>query len=137
MHVLIESVDHAPDDLYAQIPVRARLLREIPGRDRPDYWLAELSTPLSWTTDGATRTIRHLVLKARWKGTSIGPGAALPVGIFYVIDDSLLESATFESAQAEYVAIGFAKVSWMSSLWSRLWMGVRDRIRAESKRSAR
>jgi hypothetical protein len=53
-----------------------------------------------------TRTIRHLVLWARWEGISIRPGATLPVGIAYVIDDSLLESKSFEVAQAGYVAIG-------------------------------
>jgi hypothetical protein len=32
--------------------------------------------------------------------------STLPVGIAYVIDDSLLESKSFEVAQAGYVAIG-------------------------------
>jgi hypothetical protein len=78
-----------------------------------------------------TRTIRHLVLWARWEGTSIHPGATLPVGIAYVIDDSLLESKSFEVFQAEYVAIGLAKVSWTSSLWSRLWTRLRKRAPAQ------
>jgi hypothetical protein len=127
--ILIDSVDHAPDDLYGQIPLRGRLLRTIAKHDRPDvfrtasgdYWLAELSTPLSWSRDGVTRTIRHLVLAARWEGTSIRPGATLPVGIAYVVDDSLLSSESFEFTQAEYVAIGMAKVSGPWSFWSKVW----------------
>jgi hypothetical protein len=126
---LIDSVDHAPDDLYGQIPLRGRLLRTIAKHDRPDvfrtasgdYWLAELSTPLSWSRDGVTRTIRHLVLAARWEGTSIRPGATLPVGIAYVVNDSLLSSESFEFTQAEYVAIGMAKVSGPWSFWSKVW----------------
>lgn len=129
MDILIHSVDHAPDDLYGQTPLRGRLLRKIAKQDRPDqfrtasgdYWLAELGTPLSWTKDGVTRTIRHLVLAARWEGTSIQPGAKLPVGIAYVVDDSLLSSQSFDFAQVEYVAIGMAKVSRTSSFWSQVW----------------
>ena len=121
VNIVIKSVDHAPDDLGTQTPLRGRLLRTIAGHNRSNCWLVELRTPVSWTTDGATRTIRHLVVWARWQGTSIGPGAALPVGIAYVIDDSIFQSTSFDSAQAEYVAIGFAKVGWSSSIWSRLW----------------
>ena len=103
--------------------MRGRLLRKIAGQDRRrrDCWLAELTSPVSWTKEGVTRTIRHLVLWARWEGTSFCPGAALPVGIAYVIDDSLLESRSFEFAKAEYVAIGLAKVSG-TSLWSKIAM---------------
>ena len=127
--IVIDSVDHAPDDLYGQIPLRGQLVRTIAKQDRTDrfrtasgdYWLAELRTPLSWTRDGVTRTIRHLVLAARWEGTSIQPGATIPVGIAYVVDDSVLSSPSFDFTQAEYVAIGMAKVSGPSSFWSKVW----------------
>jgi hypothetical protein len=104
VNIRIDSVDHAPDDLYRQTPFRGRLLRTIAKHDRSDrfrtasadYWPAELGTPLSWTKDGATRTIRHLVLAARWEGTSIQPGAKLPVGIAYVVED--LDQALSEAS---------------------------------------
>jgi hypothetical protein len=97
------------------------LLRKIAGPPRrPESWLAELRTLLSWTKDGETRTIRHLVLAARWQGTAIGPGAKIPVTIFCVIDDAVLESESFEADQAEYVAIGMIKVSRAASFWRRL-----------------
>jgi len=119
VNIVIKSVDHAPDDLYGQLPVRGRLLRTIAKADRPgafrtasgEYWLAELRRPLTWTSQGVTRTIRYLVVAPRWEGTSIQPGAKLPVGVAYVVDDGVLASGTFASAQAEYVAIGFAKIS--------------------------
>ena len=141
MNIRIDSVDHAPDDLYGQTPLRGRLLRTIASRDRSDrfrtasavYWLAELSAPLSWTRDGVTQAIRHLVLAARWEGTSIEPGAKLPVGIAYVVDDSLLSSESFDLTQAEYVAIGMAKVSgppFWSSVWSRLFRSRASRATA-------
>jgi hypothetical protein len=134
MNIRINSVDHAPDDLDSQIPVRGRLLRTIAKSDRSDrfrtasgdYWLAELDTPLSWTTDAVTRTIRHLVLAARWEGTSIQSGAKLPVGIAYVVDESVLSSESFDLTQVEYVAIGMAQVSglsFLSKVWTRLFRG--------------
>jgi hypothetical protein len=111
-------------------PHRVRKLAAAPLSARPDRvreeifaeynWLAELGTPLSWTRDGVTRTIRHLVLAARWEGTSIQPGARLPVSIAYVVDDSLLSSESFDFTQAEYVAIGMAKVSG-PPVWSKIW----------------
>lgn len=118
----IVSVDHAPDDLYGQLPLRGRLLRKVAGPPRrPEYWLAELRTPVFWTTDGATRPIRHLVLAARWQDTSIGFGAKIPVNISYVTDDAVLESESFEPAQVAYVAIGMIEVSRAAYLWRRLW----------------
>jgi hypothetical protein len=119
VNFVIRSVDHAPDDLDGQLPLRGRLLRTIAKSDRPDvfrsasgeYWLAELRTPLSWTIAGATRTIRHLVLAPRWQGTSIRRGAKLPVALAYVLDDAVLSAETFDSTQTEYVAIGMAKVA--------------------------
>lgn len=111
MKFKISSVDHEPDDLPSQIPFRGRLVRQITGTDRPDYWLAELERPLSWMTEGGTKTIRHLLLKARWAGTAIQPGAKIPVGICYVIDDGVLSASSFTPAQAVYVAIGMVKVA--------------------------
>ena len=65
MNVKVTSVDSAPEELYAQAPFTARVLRQIPGPDRPDYLLAELSQPLTWHRDSAQVPVSHLVLCAR------------------------------------------------------------------------
>ena len=114
---VIKSVDYAPDDLEDQTPVRGRLLRRVAGPDPQDYWLAELKRPLSWTLNGDTQTIRHLVLKPRWQGTAIGPGAKIPVNIYYVTDACVLDADSFAPAQVAYVAIGMIKVSWVATLF--------------------
>lgn len=132
MNIVIKSVDHAPEDLYGQTPVRGRLLRTIAKSDQPEsfrtaskeYWLAELPTPLSWTQEDVTRTIRHLIVAQRWEGTSIRRGAKIPVGVAYVLDDSVLSSETFASTQVEYVAIGMAKVS------GEFWSGIGNWLRS-------
>ena len=74
---------------------------------------------MTWQKDGVTRTIRYLVLAARWQGGSICAGAKLPVNIWYVLDDAVLTSESFESTQATFAAIGMVKIK-RPSLWARL-----------------
>ena len=110
MQLTITSLDYAPNDLYAQTPFVAELLRELPGPDRPDYWLAALNVPLRWTVDGTERSVFHVVLAARWAGTQIQPGNQhLSVGIAYIIEPSLLSDASVDFQTLRYVAIGNAE----------------------------
>jgi hypothetical protein len=109
MEIEINSVDYAPADLHAQTPIVAELLRELPGKDRPDYWLAQLRVPITWVVDNRRRLVTHLVLAARWQNTRIEPGiAGLPVAIAYVTDRSLLSDRRLDFGKAVYVAIGLA-----------------------------
>jgi hypothetical protein len=109
MRIKIRTVDHAPDELYEQTPFEAVLIRELPGPDRPDYWLAALPKPLRWLRGGVETTVKHVVLAARWQGTRIGKGMwCLPVKIIYVVDDSTLDDAVLDYGKCEYVAIGAA-----------------------------
>jgi hypothetical protein len=109
MRIKIRTVDHAPDELYEQTPFEAVLIRELPGPDRPDYWLAALPKPLRWLRGGVETTVTHVVLAARWQGTQIGKGMwSLPVKIIYVVDDSTLDDAILDYGKCEYVAIGAA-----------------------------
>jgi hypothetical protein len=108
--ISIGSVDYAPAELDEQVPLRGSLLKEVPGDDRPDYWIVKLDRPVSWLKDGTARQIRYLVVAARWVGTSIKSGATLPVAISYVIDESQVSDDRLHFAKAEYVAIGMAKV---------------------------
>jgi hypothetical protein len=120
VNFVIPFVDHEPDDLRSQLPVRGRLLRRIAGPPRrPEYWLGGLAVPISWTTDGVTRTIRQVILTARWEGTALGPGAKLPVNLWYVIDDAVIGRESFEASQAEFVAIGTIMVSKLPIWWLR------------------
>ena|SRR5687767_2035307 len=109
MRILVTSVDYAPDDLYDQTPFEANLIREIPGPDRSDYWLSSLPKPIRWLNDGVQTSVDYLVLCARWEGTRIGAGMkSLPVGIAYVVDDTLLKDTRLTFDKCKYVAIGAA-----------------------------
>ena len=111
MKVKVTSVDYAPDELYGQTPFTARVLRQLPGPDRPDYLLAELAQPLTWQRDAATVSLTHLVLCARLVGGVIAPGAThLPINIAYVVDTSVLDDATLDFSKCHYIAIGTADV---------------------------
>lgn len=109
MELTISEVDYAPGDLYEQTPLVVDLLRELPGDDRPDYWLGELRTPVRWLQENHERQITHVVLAARWEGTRIEPGVEnLPVGIAFVTDASLLDDARLDFSKCSYVAIGIS-----------------------------
>ena len=109
MQLTITTVDYAPEELYRQVPIVVDLLRQIPGDDRPDYWIGAVRTPISWLVDNRPRAVTHLVVAARWEGTSIGPGAReLPIGIAYIVDQSLLDDDRLDLAKCSYVAIGLS-----------------------------
>ena len=107
MVLSVFTVDYAPGELYEQTPFKIKLLRQVPGSDRPDYWIGELFTPLRWVRDGHESLISHVVVAARWVGTSIQPNARdLPIGISYVIDSTVLTDETLDFKKCAYVAIG-------------------------------
>jgi hypothetical protein len=108
MQLTIESID-GPKELAAAAPLNVELVRQIPGPDRPDYWIAALKTPVRVILNNHDRDITHLTLAARWEGTTIAPGAKhLPVGIAYVLDSSVLSDARLDFAKCLYVAIALA-----------------------------
>lgn len=112
MNIKVTSVDYAPEDLYGQTPFTARILRQMPGPDSPDYWLAELPTPLKWRHDSTDSLITHLVVTPRWVGGVLAPGAHhLPINIAYVTNASLLSDTRLDFAKSHYCAIGVADVS--------------------------
>jgi len=106
MDLTIRSVKYAPGDKSDQLPLRVTVLREIPGPDRPDYWLGKLEEPFRWTSkEDGDFEISYLVLAAQWDDTGVSPGITrLPVGIAYVIDDSLIDDDELGLDKIRYVA---------------------------------
>jgi len=107
MELHVTSVDYAPEELHDQVPLVFELLREIPGSDRPDYWIGRCKKPIQWI-DG-NKEITHVVIAARWEGTRIEPHVEnLPIGISYVTDDSVLTDEVLDFDKCSYVAIGIS-----------------------------
>jgi hypothetical protein len=105
----ITSVDLGPEELKEQTPLLIELLRELPGPDRPDYWLGRAVNPIRWIEGSVERQISHVVVAARLPNTRIESCVEnLPVGIAFVIDMSQLEDEALDFAKCRYVAIGVA-----------------------------
>jgi len=111
MELNLRSVAFKTGDKSDQIPLRVTLLRQIPGPDRPDYWLGKLQKPFQWISgsEPGALEIEYLVLATQWQETSVRAGVTrLPVGIAYVVDPTLLEDRELDLDKIRYVADGVA-----------------------------
>ncbi len=94
--------DYAPEDMERQLPVSRRLIRMIPGTDRPDYWLAKCDRSVKY---GET-IVNYLVLAPRLVGAKIEKGmGAILLGVAYVVDESIIQDTTLNFDKCKYVAI--------------------------------
>lgn len=104
---VIESVDYAPEGLEAQLPITLKIIKKLPGEDRPDYWLCQVKKPIIWNDNNIEKEINYIIIAARWIGTQIMPKIKkLPIGISYVLDESVLEDSRLVFDKCSYVAIG-------------------------------
>lgn len=110
MELRLRSLDFAKGDRSEEIPLNVTLLYTIPGPDRPDYWLGRLREPFQWVShSGGSFEVTHLVLATQWESTQMHEGVtSLPVGIAYVIDQSLLQDDELDLEKIRYVATGVA-----------------------------
>lgn len=106
MRFTVTGID-GPKQLAELAPLATVPIRQIPGPDRPDYWIAALESPITIVIDNFDRRITHFILAARWNGTTIASGVThLPVGIAYATNPSLLDDSTVDFGKCKYVAIG-------------------------------
>lgn len=107
----IESIAKGPKELTYQLPVQAKIQKQIPGKDRPDYFLAELETPVFWVDEkqGINTEVTHLILCTKKKSQSIASDMKdVIVAIAYVINDAVLNEPTLDFKKCKYVATGNA-----------------------------
>ncbi len=108
MHLCITSVDYAPESFEAAVPITIKLLRQLPGPDRPDYWLGELEVPFEYVADEKLLKAKYFIVSARWQGTQITPNAEnLPINIAVLIDETQLYASQIDFAKSKFIAIGF------------------------------
>lgn len=134
--VMITSIDIGPEELVEQLPVTARLLRMLPGPDRPDYALAVAEEPLRFTStvdalaaqgipvagldrryvrvesDGTVlATVFGLAMAARIVGQSFHPTMVdLPVNLALVIDPTQMSDPALDFSKCSYVAVASLSV---------------------------
>ena len=106
MRFSVTSVDGA-EDFDGALPFKGTILRQLPGSDRPDYFLAVLDTPFIWKKE--KKLISHIVICARWVGGVLSATMShTPVDIAYVTDESVLSDAKLDFQKCYYAAIGVA-----------------------------
>ncbi len=127
----IDRVDSGPQQLIDAVPCRIRMLRVLPGPDRPDYCLGVLDVPVTHHTTLALLTeagvdvrtadpqmsrvlddgtvwlqVFGVVLCARLAGQQVRPGMAdLSVNVAYVVDNSLLQDDRLDFRKVLFAAI--------------------------------
>ncbi|MGL3149488.1 hypothetical protein ACSS7Z_03935 [Microbacterium sp. A82] len=129
----IESIDIGPEDLAAQLPAEARLLRQASGPDRTDYFFAVLDEALTYRTsltalgeagvnpdaaDPQLITIHEdgtvdlrvfgIVFAARLAGAHPHAGMKdFPVMLAYVVDNTAMRDEVVDFSKLIYAAVAF------------------------------
>lgn len=135
--ISVDSVETGSDELAVQLPVRAQVLRRLPGPDRPDYSLAGLRSPLRVRStthllaetgvdlaglDRATTTVHDdgsvvalvygLVLAPRTAGVRLAtPQGAVAVATALVLDTSQMTDRT-----VRFEKVFYAAVTWVTRI---------------------
>ena len=123
---VITRLDAGPEEFAAVLPLRARVIRVMPGSDRADYVLCYVERPIpfrvpagfdlshvhpeSLTRDaqGELIAVQGIVICTRLVGETFSAGMKdLAVNIAYVIDNSLTRDPSVDFAKLEFAAIGF------------------------------
>ena len=123
---VITRLDVGPEEFSAVLPVRARVIRVMPGSDRPDYVLCYAERPipfrpragfdlsrahpdaLTHDAQGDLISVQGIVICTRLVGDSFRGGMkGLAVNIAYVIDNTLTREAAIDFGKLEFAAIGF------------------------------
>jgi len=106
LKIQLIDCDYAPQDMESQLPITCSLLRMIPGKDRPDYWLAKCECSIKFETT----EINYLILAPRFIGAEIKKGmGSIVLGVAYVTDETLTQEATLDFGKCKYVAICTAR----------------------------
>ena len=123
---VITRLDVGPAEFSAALPLRARVIRVMPGSDRSDYVLCYVERPIpfrppagfdlarvhpeSITRDalGELVAVQGIVICTRLVGETFRSGMKdLAVNIAYVIDNTLTRDPAVDFGKLEFAAIGF------------------------------
>jgi len=123
---VITRLDAGPEEFAAVLPLRARVIRVMPGSDRADYVLCYVERPIPFrppagfdlsrvhpealTPDaqGELIAVQGIVICTRLVGESFRAGMNdLAINIAYVIDNSLTRDPSVDFTKLEFAAIGF------------------------------
>ena len=123
---VITRLETGPDEFAAVLPLRARVIRVMPGSDRPDYVLCYLERAIPFRPPagfdlsraqpeavvrdarGELIAVQGVVVCTRLVGDRFRAGMKdLAINIAYVIDTSLTRDAQVDFGKLEFAAIGY------------------------------
>ena len=103
----LKASDYGPDDLPEQLPVKISVLRQMPGPDTPNYWLAKCASPIHWKKQDLD--INYLIVGCRFVGAEMKKGIGnIALNIAYVIDESIINDTVTQLEKCVYVAVCIA-----------------------------
>lgn len=113
----ISAISKGPDELSYQLPIQAKVLKQVPGKDRPDYFLAELEKNIFWVNgkNGTNTEVSYLIVCSKKKNQSVAANMKdAVIAIAYVTDESLKTEPKLDFKKCKYIAIGkaTAKKGW-------------------------
>ena len=107
----ISSISKGPEELTYQLPINATVQKQVPAKNRSDYFIAELENSVFWVDKkkGINTEINYLVLCTKKKSQFIEKDMKdVIIAIAYVLDNSVNTDKTLDLKKIKYVADGKA-----------------------------
>lgn len=107
----ITSIEKGPKELELQLPINAEAIKELQGKDRPDYILAKLESAIWWVNKEKeiNKEIDFVVLCAKFKGQTVDSNMKdMTIALAYVIDNSIADDDVLNFKKCKYIAVATA-----------------------------
>lgn len=107
----ISEISKGPKELSYQLPIEAKVLRQLPGKDRSDYYLVELDNSVVWVDEEKeiNTEVNYIVICTKKKSQLVANDMKdVLLAIAYVNDESLTKASKLDFKKIAYVADGKA-----------------------------
>jgi hypothetical protein len=107
----ISAISKGPEELSYQLPIEAKVIRQIPGKDRPDYFVVELDKSVVWVDEkkNINTEVNYIVVCTKKKSQSVANDMKdVLLAIAYVKDESITKDTKLDFTKIAYVADGKA-----------------------------
>ncbi|MGN8224564.1 hypothetical protein [Gracilimonas sp. BCB1] len=110
----ITSISKGPEELTYQLPINATVQKQIPAKNRSDYFIAELENSVFWVDKkkGINTEINHIVICTKKKSQFVEKDMKdVIIAIAYVLDESVNTDKVLDLKKIKYVADGTASAT--------------------------
>lgn len=110
----ITSISKGPEELTYQLPINATVQKQVPAKNRSDYFIAELENNVFWVDKkkDINTEISHIVICTKKKSQFVEKDMKdVIIAIAYVLDESVTTDKTLNLQKIKYVADGTASAT--------------------------